>query len=303
MMSIFKIIPLTLILCIASLTYSVSSFGKSPQKSKIQNNQKTTKSKRCDPNHLVCIDVTSKGEHVYSEIYNNTFHTITVEVKLWSKNALIEHHQKDITNIILSGKERKKLTSLQRANPLKSFGYNFFFTSKQGKLDATHDDSYIYDLPFETGKSYKLLQGYGGNFSHRDSHNYYAYDFKMPNRSLITAAREGIVIKTVSHFSEGGTVARLANKDNHIHIEHNDGTIAVYSHLQHDGIIVKEGDKVQKGQNIGYSGSTGYLDTPHLHFAVFKFTKNQIIQSLPIKIKTRSGTLTKLQKYEEYTKP
>ena len=82
----------------------------------------------------------------------------------------------DLSNIILKGNERIKLLELLVADPTQSHGYNFTFNSQTGKIDAIHNDEYVYDLPFETNKEYKLLQGYGGKFSHSDERNYFAYD-------------------------------------------------------------------------------------------------------------------------------
>lgn len=55
---------------------------------------------------------------------------------------------------------------------------------------------------------------------------------------------------------------------NYISVQHSDGSVAHYRHLKKDGVLVKEGDEVAKGQKIGYSGNTGYSAFPHLHFEV-----------------------------------
>ncbi|BAL81636.1 peptidoglycan DD-metalloendopeptidase family protein [Caldisericum exile] len=49
-------------------------------------------------------------------------------------------------------------------------------------------------------------------------------------------------------------------------IYHRDGIETVYGHLS--GIDVKVGDKVKKGQVIGYEGCTGLCTGPHLHFEI-----------------------------------
>ncbi|WP_457625382.1 peptidoglycan DD-metalloendopeptidase family protein [Persephonella sp.] len=49
-------------------------------------------------------------------------------------------------------------------------------------------------------------------------------------------------------------------------IQHNYGFKTIYGHLSK--IKVKTGDFVEKGQIIGYSGNTGLINGPHLHYEV-----------------------------------
>lgn len=46
------------------------------------------------------------------------------------------------------------------------------------------------------------------------------------------------------------------------------GYIHRYLHMKKGSILVKKGDKVVKGQRIGYMGSSGEVDGPHLHLAI-----------------------------------
>ena len=81
--------------------------------------------------------------------------------------------------------------------------------------------------------------------------------------------------------SEGGTVVVASNtcthnvpKDgscgcgggygNYVIIDHGNGFITLYGHLTEATVAV--GQKVDKGQKIGISGTTGYSLGPHLHF-------------------------------------
>ena len=70
------------------------------------------------------------------------------------------------------------------------------------------------------------------------------------------AAKEGTVI----FAGEAGACGNL------ITIDHGDGLVTKYMH--HAEIYVKEGDKVEKGQQIGLSGTTGHSTGNHLHFQV-----------------------------------
>ena len=53
---------------------------------------------------------------------------------------------------------------------------------------------------------------------------------------------------------------------NSIYIDHGNGVVSMYFHLSKP--IVKEGDKVQRGQAIGLSGMSGRATGPHLHFSL-----------------------------------
>ena len=61
---------------------------------------------------------------------------------------------------------------------------------------------------------------------------------------------------------------------NFIEIDHGYGYKTVYAHLK-DGLLVKKGDKVNRGQSIAYLGNTGRSTAPHLHYEV-KF-KNKTV--------------------------
>lgn len=136
---------------------------------------------------------------------------------------------------------------------------------QKGKLQD--DTSYVYGLPFETGTSHRIIQGYFGPFSHQERA---ALDFKMARGTKILAIREGIVVRVKEDGDRGGWNKKYRPYGNNIVIQHSDGSRAGYWHLQHNGALVNVGDTVQKGQVIALSGKTGYTATPHLHLLVWK---------------------------------
>lgn len=125
------------------------------------------------------------------------------------------------------------------------------------------DTSFIYHLPFAKGKRFLLIQAYNSKMSHQGE---LSLDFKMKKGSKICAARSGVVTSMREDSDRGGLGDQYMNDGNFIIIRHNDGSKAMYWHLQKDGVLVNEGDTVQAGQHIGFSGNTGYSAFPHLHF-------------------------------------
>jgi murein DD-endopeptidase MepM/ murein hydrolase activator NlpD len=125
----------------------------------------------------------------------------------------------------------------------------------------------MYSLPVEES-NYELGQGFHGGFSHDDAANRYAVDLIVPEGTAVLAARAGVVMQASSGFSDGGVDPGLARRANQIRILHDDGSMALYAHLQENGVVVRRGQRVTLGQVIGYTGNTGYTSGPHLHFTV-----------------------------------
>ena len=156
-------------------------------------------------------------------------------------------------------------------------------------------DIYEYQLPFNKGDRHRVVQGYGGLFSH--SH-IAALDFEMPIGTPIYAAREGIILSYKDDSDEGGPFSKYKSKDNYIIIKHEDGSFGCYWHLEKNGVFVKSG-RVEVGQQIGFSGATGQVLRPHLHFSVKRKLDYQMNSFVKTKFKTSMG-ITVLENGESY---
>lgn len=135
------------------------------------------------------------------------------------------------------------------------------------------DNSYVYNLPYQAGSKFLLIQAYNSSFSHKSE---LSLDFKMKEGSKICSARNGIVTAIKEDSDEGGTKDEFYDKGNHIIITHEDGSVAMYWHLKKEGVVINAGDTVIQGQLIGFSGNTGYSAFPHLHFQVQNKNGNDI---------------------------
>jgi len=161
------------------------------------------------------------------------------------------------------------------------------------------DTSFVYQLPYEEGKKYCLIQGYFSRFSHKERA---ALDFKMKRGTKIFAARGGIVVRAKEDGDRGGLNKKYRPYGNNIVIQHADGSRAGYWHLQKDGALVNVGDTVQTGQLIALSGKTGYAALPHLHFLVWDFDNKGQWQQVPTRFQTRKG-IKYLKPLKKYKKP
>ena len=84
-------------------------------------------------------------------------------------------------------------------------------------------------------------------------------DFSAVRGTPVYATGNGI-IKRVDN--------RAAGFGKHIRIDHGFGYVSIYAHL--DKYNVKRGQKVKRGQIIGYVGNTGRSVAPHLHYEIVK---------------------------------
>jgi murein DD-endopeptidase MepM/ murein hydrolase activator NlpD len=142
-------------------------------------------------------------------------------------------------------------------------------------------------LPFPVGTAYNVLQGNCSGFGHSGFWRY-SYDFAMPIGTIVTAARAGTVIVASSDVPDIGSNDPNA-RPNLILVRHEDSTIALYSHLRQNGLLITTGQQVNAGDPLAYSGNSGYTGgVPHLHFSFHAcaslpgFVPDPQCESLPI---------------------
>lgn len=93
------------------------------------------------------------------------------------------------------------------------------------------------------------------------------YEGQSYSHQAIIAAEEGTVVERADGW--GNTYPSKRIYGNYVMLKHDDGNYTVYGHLQ-KGVLVKKGDRVKKGQVLGYMGASGYAidNGQHLHFEI-----------------------------------
>lgn len=88
---------------------------------------------------------------------------------------------------------------------------------------------------------------------------HWGMDFTAPRGTPIYATGDGVVRRADAGSSGYGR---------HIRIDHGFGYVSLYAHLYKYN--VKRNQKVKRGDLIGFVGSTGRSEAPHLHYEIFK---------------------------------
>ena len=83
-------------------------------------------------------------------------------------------------------------------------------------------------------------------------------DFAAPTGTPIFAAGDGVV----------ESIGRNSGYGNYIRLRHANRLKTAYGHMNRFARGLKNGDRVEQGQVIGYVGSTGLSTGPHLHYEV-----------------------------------
>lgn len=208
---------------------------------------------------------------------SSTFHkTVSIRLNVYEFKNLKYVGSKQTVFIIPPHADSLKLVTYKRINPEKKPSFRFNYRTTYGDITKDkHDNDFIYQLPYPIGKKYKVIQAYNGSFSHTGKN---ALDFNIPKGEKVCAARGGLVVRVKEDSNTGCSEERCKDQGNFIYILHDDSSLGHYVHFKQNGVKVNVGDKVKKGDVIGYSGETGFANRPHLHFQVNlpSFEKNWV---------------------------
>lgn len=113
--------------------------------------------------------------------------------------------------------------------------------------------------PMKQG-TYQVSSGYGPRWG-----TFHAgLDFAAPIGTPIYAAADGVVVEGRERYNVSGFGSWIW-----LDCQDSVGKDFIYGHVKHDGILVKAGDRVRAGQQIGVVGNEGQSTGPHLHFEVW----------------------------------
>ena len=163
----------------------------------------------------------------------------------------------DNSKIIVSTSKRIDVLSKQLVVQSKSLDEIEYLASNKGDLLSAIPSI----QPIRNKDLKRLASGYGFRSDPftKKPRMHWGMDFTASKGTPIYATGDGIVKRADNRASGYGK---------HIRIDHGFGYVSLYAHMSK--YQVKRGQKVKRGEIIGYVGNTGRSAGPHLHYEIFK---------------------------------
>jgi murein DD-endopeptidase MepM/ murein hydrolase activator NlpD len=166
-----------------------------------------------------------------------------------------------------------------------------------GDPAAHHVPAEPYRLPYALGSRYVVSQAFPERVTHLDRSSEHAIDFEMPVGTEVYAARAGVVMEVAGDYYGVDVPADATLPANLVRVLHDDGTMALYAHLQWNSIRVEPGQRIARGELLANSGNTGFSTGPHLHFVVQR-NRGGFVVSVPVEFVGSDGRATSLRSDE-----
>jgi murein DD-endopeptidase MepM/ murein hydrolase activator NlpD len=191
-----------------------------------------------------------------NEIYRSIFGADPIERSFGNRASTKDLNDYASKEGILETK--KRMQSLQTAMISQSKSYD------EIKRLATRHDQFLSSLPaiqpVDNKDLNRMASGFGFRIHpiYRVARMHTGLDFSADIGTEIYATGDGVV-----KSPDGGSGYGL-----HVVIDHGFGYQTLYAHMSR--MAVRPGQKVKRGQVIGYVGNTGVSSGPHLHYEVIK---------------------------------
>jgi murein DD-endopeptidase MepM/ murein hydrolase activator NlpD len=214
--------------------------------------------KKMDQIDDVLEDIEERDNNLYRAYFNTS--PIPTEQRKAGFGGVNRYKELDGFNnseLVKSTSKRVDVISKQLAIQSKSLDEIVLLAKQKNKLLAAIPAI----QPVKNEQLKRMASGYGYRSDPftkaRKMHQ--GMDFTAPTGTPIFATGDGVIKKADNTVSGYG---------NHIVIQHGYGYETLYAHLSK--YKVKAGQRVKRGDIIGFVGSTGRSEAPHLHYEVHK---------------------------------
>jgi murein DD-endopeptidase MepM/ murein hydrolase activator NlpD len=251
------------VLLVAMLTYIIYPYVfQSPLEKRLEreNQQLLTQydimNKKLDQLELVLEDVELRDENIYRTIFQAD--SIPSSIRRAGFGGVNRYrHLEDMDNADLVINTAKRLDIVMKQLYVQSTSFDEVISLAMRKEEMLRCRPAI--MPISNTDLKRTASGWGYRIHpiYKVKKFHEGMDFSAPIGTDVYATAEGTVTKLTDEKTGYGK---------RIEIDHGFGYTTLYAHL--DQFNVKVGQKVKRGDVIGYVGNTGGSTAPHLHYEV-----------------------------------
>jgi murein DD-endopeptidase MepM/ murein hydrolase activator NlpD len=239
----------------------------SPKEKRLKNeiNNLTTQYEFINKNlkqiELVLDDIQKRDDNIYRTIFEAD--PIPTSIRKQGFGGVNRYKKlSGFSNSDLIINTTKKIDQLTKQLYLQSKSFDEIIELAKNKSDMLASLPAI--QPVSNKDLKRMASGYGYRIHpiYKTRKMHYGMDFSAKIGTEIYATGDGVISK-VKRSKRG--------YGNYVKINHGFGYETLYAHMSK--YIVKKGQKVKRGEVIGYVGNTGISTAPHLHYEVRKDNK------------------------------
>lgn len=203
-------------------------------------------------------DLENRDDNIYRVIFESD--PIDISIRRAGSGGVNKYEAlKDMDNAELIISTSKKLDELSKAMYVQSRSYDEIESLAKNKIDMLASIPAILPVSLKNPKTrFSSSFGYRIHPIYKTVKLHAGMDFSGAVGTPIYATGNGKVVYTEIHKGYGKTVL----------IDHGFNYQTRYAHL--NSYNVKAGQKVKRGDIIGYMGNTGMSSGPHIHYEVRK---------------------------------
>lgn len=214
--------------------------------------------KKLEQVELVMKDVQQRDDNIYRVIFEAE--PIATEIRQAGFGGVNRYEQlENYNNADLIISTEKKIDQLSKQLYIQSKSFDEVFEMAKNKEKMLASIPAIQPVSNEDLTRMASGFGYRTDPVYKTTKFHAGMDFTAPTGTPIYATGDGTVIQADAEATGYG---------NHVRINHGYGYTTLYAHMSK--MVAKVGQKVNRGDLIGYVGNTGKSVGPHCHYEVRK---------------------------------
>ena len=250
-------------LLVVALLYSGYSFIDSPEEKQLKREiaqmrlQYEILEERMGQVSVVLKDIQERDDSIYRVLFNTS--PISLDIRQAGYGGVDRYENlKNYRNSDIMVKSAKKLDEISKTLIVQSKSYEELLELAESKSEMMASIPAI--SPINSKNLHKGISGFGSRIHpiYKIKKSHMGMDFAAATGTPIYATGDGIIRNSGNERGYG----------NMVKIDHDYGYETLYGHMSR--IKTRRGQKVQRGDVIGYVGSTGLSSGPHLHYEVHK---------------------------------